>query len=174
MHQMNSQEEQDLRVQVEQVRERLQGLTDDLRIVDDAGHEVPTGTSGEVIVRGPNVTPGYYGLPETNRETFRDGWFHTGDIGREDAQGFFYIVDRKKDMILSGGQNIYPADIEAVMRDHPAVADVAVVGVPSERWGETPLALASACNASHPTAMAGCMGTPSARPNAPSGSGRRR
>ena len=89
---------------------------------------------------------GYHGRDAANREaTWTDAtgrrWLRTGDLGRLDADGFLYIVDRKKDMILSGGQNIYPADIESVMRQHPAVAEVAVVGVPSAKWGETPVAV---------------------------------
>ena len=113
----------------------------DLRIVDDAGNEVPTGTSGEVIVRGPNVTPGYYGLPETNRETFRDGWFHTGDIGREDAEGFLYLLDRKKDMIVTGGENVYSAEVEAALCTHAGIAEAAVIGVPDETYGEAVFAV---------------------------------
>ena len=113
----------------------------DLRIVDDAGNEVPTGTSGEVIVRGPNVTPGYYGLPETNRETFRDGWFHTGDIGREDAEGFLYLLDRKKDMIVTGGENVYSSEVEAALCTHAGIAEAAVIGVPDETYGEAVFAV---------------------------------
>jgi acyl-CoA synthetase (AMP-forming)/AMP-acid ligase II len=122
----------------------LQGT--DIRLIDEAGHEVPVGGCGEIVARGRITMPGYFNRPQATAEvtwTDKQGrhWLRTGDIGRLDDDGFLYIVDRKKDMILSGSQNIYPADIEAVMRDHPAVADVAVVGVPSERWGETPLAL---------------------------------
>ncbi len=113
----------------------------DLRIVDDAGREVPSGASGEVIVRGPNVTPGYYGLPEANRETFRDGWFHTGDIGREDGEGFLYLLDRKKDMIVTGGENVYSSEVEAALFTHPGVAEAAVIGVPDETYGEAVFAV---------------------------------
>ena len=113
----------------------------DLRIVDDAGREVPTGASGEVIVRGPNITPGYYGLPQANRESFRDGWFHTGDIGREDDEGFLYLLDRKKDMIVTGGENVYSSEVEAALFTHPGVADAAVIGVADETYGEAVFAV---------------------------------
>ena len=113
----------------------------DLRIVDDAGTEVPTGASGEVIVRGPNITPGYYHLPEANRETFRDGWFHTGDIGREDGEGFLYLLDRKKDMIVTGGENVYSSEVEAALFAHPGVAEAAVIGVPDATYGEAVFAV---------------------------------
>jgi acyl-CoA synthetase (AMP-forming)/AMP-acid ligase II len=118
----------------------------DLRIIDEAGRELERGQSGEIVGRGRITMPGYYRRPEATAEaTWADPhgrrWLRTGDIGRLDDEGFLYIVDRKKDMILSGGQNVYPADIEAVMRQHPAIADVAVIGIPSERWGETPLAV---------------------------------
>jgi acyl-CoA synthetase (AMP-forming)/AMP-acid ligase II len=118
----------------------------DIRILGEDDREVARGETGEIVGRGRLTMAGYHARSEANREaTWVDAagaqWLRTGDLGRLDAEGFLYIVDRKKDMILSGGQNIYPADIEAVMREHPAVAEVAVVGVPSERWGETPLAV---------------------------------
>jgi acyl-CoA synthetase (AMP-forming)/AMP-acid ligase II len=118
----------------------------DLQLIDDDGHEVAPGCPGEIVSRGRITMPGYYNLPDATAEaTWTDEhgrrWLRTGDIGRLDDEGFLYIVDRKKDMILSGGQNIYPADIEAVLQQHPDVADVAVIAVPSERWGETPLAV---------------------------------
>lgn len=116
----------------------------DLRIVDDAGNDVPPGASGEVVVRGPNVTPGYCGLPEVNRDTFRDGWFHTGDIGREDADGFLYLLDRKKDMIVTGGENVYSSEVEAALGTHPGIAEVAVIGVPDETYGEAVFAVVAA------------------------------
>ncbi|MEY2920579.1 MAG: hypothetical protein RL261_1884 [Pseudomonadota bacterium] len=117
-----------------------------LKLVRDDDVEAAPGELGEICGYGRLVMEGYHQRPEATAEATwvdPDGrrWLRTGDIGRLDDDGFLYIVDRKKDMILSGSQNIYPADIEAVMRDHPVVADVAVVGVPSERWGETPLAL---------------------------------
>jgi acyl-CoA synthetase (AMP-forming)/AMP-acid ligase II len=118
----------------------------DIRIVDEDGRELPPGEAGEIVSRGRITMPGYFNRDAATLEaTWTDPtgfrWLRTGDVGRVDEQGFLYIVDRKKDMILSGGQNIYPADIETVMRGHPVVADIAVIGVPSERWGETPLAV---------------------------------
>jgi acyl-CoA synthetase (AMP-forming)/AMP-acid ligase II len=118
----------------------------DIRILGTDDREVPVGETGEIVGRGRLVMAGYHAREAANREaTWLDAdgrqWLRTGDLGRLDADGFLYIVDRKKDMILSGGQNIYPADIESVMRQHPAVAEVAVVGVPSSRWGETPVAV---------------------------------
>ncbi|HTV53170.1 MAG TPA: AMP-binding protein [Steroidobacteraceae bacterium] len=121
-------------------------LGTDIRILGEDDRELAAGETGEIVGRGRLVMAGYHEQEQANREaSWTDAtgrqWLRTGDLGRLDAEGFLYIVDRKKDMILSGGQNIYPADIEAVMREHPAVADIAVVGVPSERWGETPLAV---------------------------------
>jgi acyl-CoA synthetase (AMP-forming)/AMP-acid ligase II len=114
--------------------------------VDEHGNSVPAGECGEIVARGRITMPGYYNRPEATIDaTWIDEqgrrWLRTGDIGRLDDEGFLYIVDRKKDMILSGGQNIYPGDIESVMLGHPDVAEVAVIAVPSERWGETPLAV---------------------------------
>jgi len=97
---------------------------------------VPRGTVGEIIVRGAMVTRGYWGQPDTSARALRDGWFHTGDGGRMDADGYLSIADRLKDMIISGGENVYPAEVEAALRGHPAVADVAVIGVADARWGE--------------------------------------
>ena len=113
----------------------------DFRIVDDAGRDVPRGTSGEVLVRGPNVTPGYYKLPAVNAETFRDGWFRTGDVGREDEDGFLYLLDRKKDMIVTGGENVYSAEVEAVLLTHPEIAEAAVISVPDKVFGEAVFAV---------------------------------
>ncbi|MDY6870977.1 MAG: long-chain fatty acid--CoA ligase [Actinomycetota bacterium] len=111
------------------------------RIVDDADREVGVDDVGELVVRGPNVFAGYWGLPEATAEAFRGGWFHTGDLGRIDREGFITLVDRKKDMIISGGENVYPIEVEQVLYRHPAVREVAVVGVPHPRWGETPVAV---------------------------------
>ncbi|HUX73398.1 MAG TPA: class I adenylate-forming enzyme family protein [Steroidobacteraceae bacterium] len=121
-------------------------LGTDLRIIGDDDREVPDGATGEIVGTGPLLMSGYLGRDEASAEaTWSDDqgrrWLRTGDLGRLDEEGFLYIVDRKKDMIISGGQNIYPADIEAIMRAHPEVAEVAVVGVPSRKWGETPLAV---------------------------------
>jgi acyl-CoA synthetase (AMP-forming)/AMP-acid ligase II len=117
-----------------------------IRLVGNDDREVASGEQGEVVGFGRLVMAGYHNRADATAEaTWLDSagrrWLRTGDIGRLDAEGFLYIVDRKKDMILSGGQNIYPADIEAVMREHPAIREVAVVGVASDRWGETPLAV---------------------------------
>lgn len=123
----------------------------DLRLIDESGHEVPAGEAGEIVSRGHITMTGYYNRPDADAEATwideqGDRWLRSGDIGRLDAAGFLYLVDRRKDMIISGGQNIYPADIEAVLVTHPIVSEVAVIGVPSERWGETPLALVVPAN----------------------------
>ncbi len=108
----------------------------DVRCVDDNDVEVPRGTRGEVVIRGTNVMKGYYKRPEATAEAFRNGWFHSGDIGIMDDEGYLSIVDRKKDMILRGGYNIYPRELEEVIMTHPAVSLVAVVGVPNNKMGE--------------------------------------
>ncbi len=118
----------------------------DLRIIDDGGRELQAGEAGEIVAWSRFVMSGYHNRPDATAEaTWRDEsgrpWLRTGDIGRIDGDGFLYLVDRKKDMILSGGQNIYPADIEAVLSTHDAVYDCAVIGIPHEKWGETPLGL---------------------------------
>jgi long-chain acyl-CoA synthetase len=107
-----------------------------VKCVDETDREVPRGTRGEVVIRGSNVMKGYYKRPEATAEAFKNGWFHTGDIGIMDDEGYLSIVDRKKDMILRGGYNIYPRELEEVMMTHPAVSLVAVIGVPCERLGE--------------------------------------
>lgn len=111
------------------------------KIVDDDDKEVPIGEVGEVIVRGHNVMKGYWKLPELTSETLRNGWYHTGDLGKMDEGRYIYIVDRKKDMIISGGENIYPKEIEDVLFQHPEVAEATVVGIPDDNWGETIKAL---------------------------------
>jgi long-chain acyl-CoA synthetase len=108
----------------------------EIRCVDEHDVPQPPGTSGEVVVRGPNVMKGYYENPGATAEAKRGGWFRTGDIGQLDQDGYLTIVDRKKDMILRGGFNVYPREIEEVLMTHPAVALAAVVGVPDERLGE--------------------------------------
>jgi len=126
----------------------------EVRIVDDDGRDVPPGEIGEVWTRGPNLFSGYWRRPDATREAFAppaervepsEGysgwWFKTGDLARVDEEGFIYIVDRKKDMVISGGENIYPAEVEDVLYRHPAIAEAAVVGVPDPRWGEVPLAV---------------------------------
>lgn len=120
------------------------------RIVDDDDRDVATDVVGELVVRGPNVFAGYWGLPEATAEAFRNGWFHTGDLGRMDAEGFVTLVDRKKDMIISGGENVYPIEVEQVLYRHPAVREVAVVGVPDPRWGETPVAVVALAEGTQP------------------------
>jgi acyl-CoA synthetase (AMP-forming)/AMP-acid ligase II len=111
------------------------------RIVDEDGEEVRRGEVGELVYRGAQVMRGYWRRPEADAETFAGGWFHSGDLLREDEEGYLYVVDRKKDMIISGGENVYPAEVERVLAAHPSVADVAVIGVPHPRWVETPLAI---------------------------------
>ncbi len=106
------------------------------RIVDDAGQDVPRGETGELWIKGPSVTAGYWNQPELTAKAFHDGWFKTGDAALQDADGFYYLVDRKKDMYISGGENVYPAEVERVLAELPEVAEVAVIGVPDERWGE--------------------------------------
>ncbi len=113
----------------------------DLRIVDGEGRETERGRAGEICVRGPNILPGYWRMAEASADAIRDGWFHTGDIGYVDEDGFLFICDRLKDMIISGGENVYPAEVESVLFRHPAIAEVAVVGVPDGRWGEVGVAL---------------------------------
>ena len=109
----------------------------DVKIVDDDGHDVPDGERGEIVVRGPNVMKGYWNRPDATAEVLVDGWFHTGDVGIRDADGYFFIVDRKKDMIISGGENVYPAEVEDALYQHPGIKEVAVIGVQHPRWGET-------------------------------------
>jgi acyl-CoA synthetase (AMP-forming)/AMP-acid ligase II len=109
----------------------------EIRIVDADDRAVAPGVIGEVCGRGPQLMRGYANLPEASKEALRGGWMHTGDAGRVDADGYLYIQDRVKDMIVSGGENIYPREIEDVLFRHPAVADAAVIGVPDERWGES-------------------------------------
>ena len=118
----------------------LPGLVCDAKIVDDAGSEVPPGTAGEVVVRGPNVFFEYWGNAQATAEALREGWYHSGDIGTRDADGHFFIHDRKKNLIVSGGENIYPAEVERVLYAHPDVAEAAVIGRPDARWQEVPVA----------------------------------
>jgi acyl-CoA synthetase (AMP-forming)/AMP-acid ligase II len=108
----------------------------DVRIVDPGGAEVPRGTVGEIIVRGGHVTPGYWNKPDETAAALRDGWMHTGDGGWMDERGFVYVVDRIKDMIVTGGENVYSIEVENAVAQHPAVAAVAVIGVPDPDWGE--------------------------------------
>ena len=113
----------------------------EMRILDESGNDLPPGEVGEICGRGPILMPGYYKRPNLTAETVKDGWLHSGDLGYVDDDGFLYLVDRKKDMIISGGVNVYPRDIEEIAVQHPAVQEVAVLGIPHDKWGETPLAV---------------------------------
>ncbi|HEY9723981.1 MAG TPA: long-chain fatty acid--CoA ligase [Oscillatoriaceae cyanobacterium] len=108
----------------------------EVRVLDDDGRDVAPGEVGELVIRGPHVFPGYWNNPEATAQALRDGWLHTGDLVRRDEEGYTFIVDRKKDMIISGGENIYPAEIEQHLHAHPAIAEAAVIGVPHAKWGE--------------------------------------
>jgi fatty-acyl-CoA synthase len=110
------------------------------RVVDDVGNEVGDGAQGELVLRGPVCMKGYWNNAQATAATIRDGWLHTGDIVMRDAQGYYYVVDRKKDMYISGAENVYPAEVEHVLRTHPAVREVAVIGVPDPKWGESGMA----------------------------------
>jgi acyl-CoA synthetase (AMP-forming)/AMP-acid ligase II len=112
----------------------------EMRIVDSQGREAAVGEVGEIVGYSPALMPGYYEQPELTAQAVVDGWLHSGDLGYVDEDGFLYLVDRKKDLIISGGVNVFPKDIEEIIVQHPAVREVAVFGVPSEKWGETPLA----------------------------------
>jgi long-chain acyl-CoA synthetase len=111
-------------------------IGNEMRVVDDDDKEVANGELGEIVLRGDNILKGYYRNPEANATAFRSGWFHTGDVGYRDADGFFYIVDRKSDMIIRGGENIYPREIDEVLYQHPAVVAAATIGVPDQLYGE--------------------------------------
>lgn len=130
----------------EQEIERLGSLGQEhhdsqVRIVDDSGNECPPGTPGEIVVRCASLMDGYWNRPEATAATLANGWLHTGDVGRMDAEGFVYLVDRKADMIISGGENIYSREVENALLSHTAVRDAAVIGVPDEYWGEAVLAV---------------------------------
>lgn len=111
-------------------------IGNEMKVVDDSDVDVPDGSLGEIVLRGENILKGYYKNPAANETAFRNGWFHTADIGYRDAEGFFYIVDRKSDMIIRGGENIYPREIDEVLYQHPAVAAAATIGVPDPLYGE--------------------------------------
>jgi acyl-CoA synthetase (AMP-forming)/AMP-acid ligase II len=113
----------------------------DVKVVTDAGKEVAAGEPGEVLIRAGHVMKEYWNRPDATAETIRGGWLYTGDVATIDTQGFIYIQDRTKDMIISGGENVYPAEIENVILAHPKVSEVAVIGQASEKWGETALAI---------------------------------
>jgi len=112
----------------------------DVRVLNESGKEVETGQSGELVARGANIMRGYWNNPEETEHAFRDGAFHTGDVGYQDAAGYFYILDRLKDMIVTGGENVYSGEVEAVIYQHPAVSEAAVFGIPDPQWGELVMA----------------------------------
>ena len=129
------------RFALENNKERLSSVgvnhtNTEMQILDDDDNPVPVGTVGEICVRGPNVMKGYWRMPDETAEALKGGWFHTGDLGRMDEEGYLYVVDRKKDMIISGAENIYSAEVENVISSHPSVLEVAVIGVPDKQWGE--------------------------------------
>ena len=121
----------------------------DVRVVDQSGTDVSAGQPGELVARGANVMCGYWQNPEETALAFRDGYFRTGDVGRQDADGYFYILDRLKDMIVTGGENVYSGEVEAVLYEHPAVREAAVFGIPDQQWGE----LVTACIVLKPGAV---------------------
>jgi fatty-acyl-CoA synthase len=118
----------------------LPALHCQVRVSDEQGQDLPAGQAGEILVKGPNVLAGYWRNETATRDALRAGWYHTGDIGYRDEAGYYFIVDRKKNMIKSGGESIYPAEIERVLLEHPAVVEVAVIGAPDEKWQEIPMA----------------------------------
>ena len=118
----------------------LRGLCCEASVFDDAGNELPPGAPGEIVVRGPNVFHEYWGNEQATREALPDGWYRTGDIGHRDADGYFWVHDRKQNLIVSGGENIYPAEVERVLLEHPDVAECGVIGRPDPRWDEVPVA----------------------------------
>lgn len=115
--------------------------TNEARVVDDQGNDTGQDQIGEVIFRGPSLMKEYYNNPQATQEAFKQGWFHTGDLAKIDEEGFIYIVDRKKDMIVSGGENIYPKEIEEVLFSHSSIYEAAVIGIPDEKWGESVMAV---------------------------------
>lgn len=115
-------------------------FSNQIRIVDADGLDVPPGAEGEIVVKGPNVTVGYLNRPDETADKIRERWLHTGDIGYVDGDGFLYVLDRRSDLIISGGENVYPAEIEGVLLSHPGVADAGVIGMPDEQWGQVPVA----------------------------------
>jgi fatty-acyl-CoA synthase len=112
-----------------------------VRIVRPDGSDADVGELGELWVKGPNITPGYWNRPDANTSSFTDGWLHTGDATRIDEEGFYYIVDRWKDMYISGGENVYPAEVENVLHQLTAIAEAAVIGIPDVQWGEVGMAI---------------------------------
>jgi fatty-acyl-CoA synthase len=117
------------------------------RVVDDEMNDVATGDVGEIVYRAPTLMAGYWNNPKATAEAFAGGWFHSGDLVRQDEEGYVWVVDRKKDMIISGGENIYCAEVENVLAAHPAIIEVAVIGRPHDKWGEVPVAIAAVAEA---------------------------
>ena len=135
------------------------GLGAEIGVVDESGRPLPPGEVGEIVVTGPMVTRRYWNNPQATEGAFRDGWFRTGDAGRMDADGYLFIVDRIKDMIITGGENVYSAEVENALAQHPDVAACAVIGIPSDQWGESVHAVVVAKPGTQPTAeslMAHC------------------
>ena len=126
-------------------------LPNDIAIVRPDGSQAPEGEVGEILVRGPTVTPGYLGQPEATARALRDGWLRTGDLGQVDAEGYLFVADRREDLIVSGGENVYPAEVESVLVGHPDIADAAVVGVADARWGQAVAAAVVARGTAQPT-----------------------
>ncbi|ALV39880.1 o-succinylbenzoate--CoA ligase [Pseudarthrobacter sulfonivorans] len=112
-----------------------------MRLVDDTDRDVAVGEVGEILLQGPNIFAGYWGRPRETADAFRGGWFHTGDLARADSQGFLTLVDRKKDMVITGGENVYPIEVEQVLFRHPEVLEAAVIGLPDNKWGESVTAI---------------------------------
>ncbi len=115
-------------------------LLPNVLLIERDGQILPVGEVGEIVVRGPSVSPGYDNNPEATARAFKKGWFYTGDLGRLDEEGFLYVVDRRDDLIISGGENVYPAEIEAILLGHPAIEEAGVFGAPDEKWGAVPIA----------------------------------
>jgi O-succinylbenzoic acid--CoA ligase len=110
----------------------------EVRIMKE-GHMLPAGEIGEIVVRGPNVTKGYFKQEEATAKAIKDGWLHTGDLGYLDQEGYLYVLDRRSDLIISGGENVYPAEVESVLLEHPHVKEAGVIGQPDPKWGEVPV-----------------------------------
>jgi O-succinylbenzoic acid--CoA ligase len=112
----------------------------EVRIIAAGGGPLPSGEAGQIVVRGPTVTPGYFNRPQETERLLANGWLHTGDIGYLDREGYLHVLDRRDDLIVSGGENVYPAEVEEVLRSHPDVLDAGTTGLPDERWGQTVVA----------------------------------
>ncbi len=123
------------------------------RIVNNQDQDVARDTVGELVLKGPNIFEGYWKMPEATQEAFRQGWFHTGDLAYMDEEGFFFLVDRKKDMLISGGENVYPIEVEQVLVRHPNILEAAVIGVPDSKWGAVPYALVVLKDPAHPVSI---------------------